>query len=48
MSKLKSIIIVGGSAGAKIATNIFKQTHPYYEIFYVECYSKYFINDFVL
>ena len=40
MSNPKSIIIVGGSAGAKIATNIFKQTHPYYEIFYVECYCK--------
>ncbi len=40
MSEPKSIIIVGGSAGAKIATNIFNQTHPHHNIYYVECYCK--------
>jgi acetyltransferase EpsM len=40
MSEPKSIIIVGGSAGAKIATNIFNQTHPHHVIYYVECYCK--------
>lgn len=39
MSNPKSIIIVGGSAGAKIATNIFKITHPRHVLYYVECYA---------
>ena len=43
MSLQKTIFIVGGSSGAKIATNIFKQTHPNHDIYYVECYS----NDIV-
>lgn len=40
MKELKTILIVGGSAGAKIATNIFNLTHPYYSIFYAECYCN--------
>jgi acetyltransferase EpsM len=40
MSDPKSIIIVGGSAGAKIATNIFNLTHPHHNIYYVECFCK--------
>jgi acetyltransferase EpsM len=40
MSEPKSILIVGGAAGAKIATNIFKLTHPHHVIYYVECYAK--------
>lgn len=39
MSEPKSIVIVGGSAGAKIATNIFKLTHPQHVIYYVECFA---------
>lgn len=39
MSEPKSILIVGGSAGAKIATNIFKKTHPYHILYYVECFA---------
>lgn len=39
MSTPKSILIVGGSAGAKIATNIFRMTHPYHNLYYVECYA---------
>ena len=39
MSEPKSILIVGGSAGAKIATNIFKLTHPHHVIYYVECFA---------
>ena len=39
MSEPKSIIVVGGSAGAKIATNIFKMTHPRHVLYYVECYA---------
>jgi acetyltransferase EpsM len=40
MSEPKSILIVGGSAGAKIATNIFKLTHPHYNLYYVECFAE--------
>ena len=40
MSEPKSIIIVGGSAGAKIATKIFNLTHPHHIIYYVECFSE--------
>jgi acetyltransferase EpsM len=40
MSEPKSILIVGGSAGAKIATNIFKETHPHHTLYYVECYAE--------
>lgn len=40
MNGLKLIIIVGGSAGAKIATNIFNLTHPHHIIYYTECFSK--------
>lgn len=40
MSEPKSILIIGGSAGAKIATNIFKQTHPYHILYYVECFAE--------
>ena len=39
MSEPKSILIIGGSAGAKIATNIFKKTHPYHILYYVECFA---------
>ena len=39
MSEPKSILIVGGSAGAKIATNIFKLTHPHHVLYYVECFA---------
>jgi sugar O-acyltransferase (sialic acid O-acetyltransferase NeuD family) len=39
MSEPKSILIVGGSAGAKIATNIFKLTHPHHNLYYVECFA---------
>jgi acetyltransferase EpsM len=39
MSEPKSIFIIGGSAGAKIATNIFKSTHPHHVLYYVECFS---------
>jgi acetyltransferase EpsM len=39
MSEPKSILIVGGSAGAKIATNIFKMTHPHHVLYYVECFA---------
>jgi acetyltransferase EpsM len=39
MSEPKSILIVGGSAGSKIATNIFKKTHPYHILYYVECFA---------
>ena len=39
MSEPKSILIVGGSAGAKIATNIFKLTHPHHVLYYIECFA---------
>ena len=39
MSEPKSILIVGGASGAKIATNIFKLTHPHHVIYYVECFA---------
>jgi acetyltransferase EpsM len=39
MSEPKSILIVGGSAGAKIATNIFKMTHPHHVLYYIECFA---------
>lgn len=39
MSEPKSILIIGGSAGAKIATNIFKKTHPFHILYYVECFA---------
>jgi len=39
MSEPKSIFIIGGSAGAKIATNIFKLTHPHHILYYVECFA---------
>jgi len=39
MSEPKSIFIIGGSAGAKIATNIFKLTHPHHVLYYVECFA---------
>ncbi len=39
MSEPKSIFIIGGSAGAKIATNIFNLTHPHHVLYYVECFS---------
>ena len=39
MSKSKSILIVGGSSGAKIATNIFKMTHPHHVLYYAECFA---------
>ena len=39
MSDHKSILIVGGSAGARIATNIFKLTHPFHNLYYVECFA---------
>jgi acetyltransferase EpsM len=45
MSEPKSIIIVGGSAGAKIATNIFKITHPRHVLYYVECYAEEIITN---
>jgi acetyltransferase EpsM len=35
----KSILIVGGSSGAKIATNIFKMTHPHHVLYYAECFA---------
>ena len=44
MSENKSIFIVGGSAGAKIATEIFNKTHPHHILYYVECFS----DDIVL
>lgn len=47
MSNLKSIFIVGGSAGAKIATNIFSQTHPDYLLYYVECFSDEITNNII-
>jgi len=34
----RTIFIVGGNAGAKIATNIFKMTHPNHGLCYVECF----------
>lgn len=40
MSTTKSILIVGGSAGSRIATNIFKLTHPYHNLYYVECHAE--------
>lgn len=39
MSEPKSIVIIGGSAGAKIATSIFRMTHPRHVLYYVECYA---------
>jgi len=39
MSEPKLIFIIGGSAGAKIATNIFKLTHPHHTLYYVECFA---------
>ena len=39
MSEPKSILIVGGSAGAKIATNIFKMTHRHHVLYYIECFA---------
>lgn len=45
MSEPKSIVIVGGSAGAKIATNIFKMTHPQYVLYYVECFADEIITN---
>ena len=39
MSEPKSIFIIGGSAGAKIATNIFKLTHPHHVLYYIECFA---------
>lgn len=45
MSEQKSIFIIGGSAGAKIVTNIFNQTHQYHTIYYVECFSDEIINN---
>jgi len=35
---LKTIFIIGGNAGAKIATNIFSLTHPNHSLCYVECF----------
>ena len=40
MNQTNSLFIVGGSAGAKIATNIFKMTHPNHSLYYVECFSE--------
>jgi sugar O-acyltransferase (sialic acid O-acetyltransferase NeuD family) len=40
MSEPKSIFIIGGSAGAKIATDIFNQTHPHHILYYVECFCE--------
>jgi len=45
MSDPKSILIVGGSAGAKIATNIFKLTHPHHNLYYVECFADEIITN---
>ena len=45
MIQEKSILIVGGSAGAKIATNIFSLVYPYHKIFYCECYAKEIQNN---
>jgi len=45
MSEAKSILIIGGSAGAKIATNIFKLTHPHYNLYYVECFADEIITN---
>jgi sugar O-acyltransferase (sialic acid O-acetyltransferase NeuD family) len=35
---LKTIFIIGGNAGAKIATNIFSLTHSNHSLCYVECF----------
>ena len=40
MNRLKSIVIVGGSSGAKIATNIFNLSYPDCNLFYVECFEE--------
>jgi acetyltransferase EpsM len=40
MSEPNLIFIIGGSAGAKIATNIFKKTHPFHILYYVECFAE--------
>lgn len=40
MSDPKSIFIIGGSAGAKIATEIFSKTHPQHILYYVECFAE--------
>lgn len=45
MNQSKSILIIGGSAGAKIATNIFKKTHPYHTLYYVECFADEIITN---
>jgi acetyltransferase EpsM len=37
---LKTIFIIGGNAGAKIATNIFGITHPNHGLCYVECFCN--------
>lgn len=37
---MKSILIIGGAAGARIATNIFRKTHPYSLLYYVECFAE--------
>jgi hypothetical protein len=37
---LKTIFIIGGNAGAKIATNIFSLTHSNHSLCYVECFSR--------
>jgi len=42
---MKSILIIGGAAGARIATNIFKKTHPYFFIYYVECFAEEIISN---
>lgn len=39
MNNINSILIIGGSAGADIATYILKKTNPTAQIFYAECYS---------
>lgn len=40
MTTQKKIVIIGGNAGAKIATHIFTQTHPSCSIEYVECFCE--------
>jgi sugar O-acyltransferase (sialic acid O-acetyltransferase NeuD family) len=45
MTEEKYILIVGGSAGSKIATNIFGLIYPYHKIFYCECYAKEIQNN---
>lgn len=45
MSELKSIYIIGGSSGSKIAKNIFEQTHSDCKLYYVECYSNDIISN---